>query len=298
MKKILYIIMAACVGVFGYKCSSTCRDLFLDIAEHEENRGITIASPQGTRVAIYREGKQGAPNEEIVLSDGGNISWCGITVREHEGTLVVSYRQQTEVIHPEDMRRMNEEGTEQEIWNAVILDEDAHYIRLSCGECTEPPCAAASMSKQAFMKLAIRDYMDHFFIADVVNLLCLICALILVLLLYFFPLRRRCFAVYAIFAMLRAEAIWKDFENVSWKIRDINHLERLLGTDLNFVLLKKRDGKLYMCSNRDKNWCAFLWNVEHGKSDAARQCIEEYPPKMLPVTATFTQKIIFAWCSV
>ncbi len=65
MKKILYIILAACVGVFGYKCSSTCQDLFRDIVEQEENRGITVATPQGAKVAIYREGKQGAPNEEI-----------------------------------------------------------------------------------------------------------------------------------------------------------------------------------------------------------------------------------------
>ncbi|MEI3568552.1 MAG: hypothetical protein V8Q16_10750 [Akkermansia muciniphila] len=98
MKNILYIILSACVGVFGYKCSSTCQDLFRDIVEQEVNRGITVASPQGARVAVYREGKQGAPNEEIVLSNGGNISWCGMTIQECKGSLVVS-QQQTEAIH-------------------------------------------------------------------------------------------------------------------------------------------------------------------------------------------------------
>ena len=144
MKNILYIILSACVGVFGYKCSSTCQDLFRDIVEQEVNRGITVASPQGARVAVYREGKQGAPNEEIVLSNGGNISWCGMTIQECKGSLVVSYRQQTEVINPENMKKVDEEGIERKIWNAVVLDEDAHYIRLSYGVCTEPPCAAAS----------------------------------------------------------------------------------------------------------------------------------------------------------
>lgn len=144
MKKILYIILAACVGVFWYKCSSMCRDLFRDIVEQEENRGITVATPQGAKVAVYREGKQGAPNEEIVLSNGGNISWCGMTIQECKGSLVVSYRQQTEVINPENMKKVDEEGIERKIWNAVVLDEDAHYIRLSYGVCTEPPCAAAS----------------------------------------------------------------------------------------------------------------------------------------------------------
>ncbi len=75
-------------------------------------------------------------------------------------------------------------------------------------------------------------------------------------------------------------------------------LERMLGAGVNFILLKKDDGKTYICSSRDENWCAFLWNVEHGKHNAARQCLEEYPPKVIPTTAGFTQKITFAWCSV
>lgn len=297
MKRILLVLVLMYIAILGYRSGESCKAWYCAIAKSEENRGLMVSTAQGASAAIYRDGYRGAPHENITLCQGGELTWCGLSIREKDGAIYVRYRQQEEIIEPRNMTRVNEDGTEQRIWNAVVFDDDAHYIRLEYGLCTEPPCAAASMNPWALMRMMAHDYFRYSFIPEALLSLQLLSIILIILLLCFMPLRGYLFALYAVFAASRMNKQQHSLHHISWQIQERSQLKRLFGCDHRYVLLHIHD-KAFICYAYDENWLIFQWNMEHEKTEAASLCLEQHPPKMIPASAGFFKKCKFAWSSI
>ncbi len=297
IKKILLVLFIVWVAILSYRCYSMCCAICPTLVQEEENRGITVADTEGVEIAIYRDGRRGAPNEKIVLRKGGAIMWCGIAIKEKDGGLHVNFRNQEEKIYPDMMKSEGANGEERKIYHNIILDEDGSSIRHQYGILPEPPCVQATMSTRAFLKMGMMDYFENYILSDIILLLQLTSVLLILILLIFLPIHQWLFRIYAILTINCEKERWTTFEEdstvIRWKRRNVGTFGFCSMRGASLILLDM-EKKLCICSAHDVNWIVFEENIKRGYGSIAIQDLMNQPPRMLSYSASILRKIIFA----